>query len=359
MTMRLHLRKELILFIALCVGFAVLPFFVSGDAVLMQLLILCLIYAIVATAWDLVMGVAGLFTFGQIAFMAAGAYASAIISMRLGVSPWLSLIVAGAITAVVGLVVGLLCLRLEGDYVALLTFAIQLLMAPFIISAWGKWVGTGGNEGLYGIPPYAIGGFRFTPLDYSPWLYAALGLFIVCMVITYKAIYSNWGRAFVALRDSPKFAKGLGINEFKYKLLVFALSATLTGFAGAFYAHYTGVLSVRLINGLDLFLMLLVMQVVGGMGRFPGAAVGAVVITFINQWLSFADSYRSMVFGAAIVLLVIFFPQGILGAIWPDDRSSSGLGGLGKRIQAKVPKRKPKGGAVGDTVPPKGEEAAT
>ena len=365
---RLRLRKQLVLFIVMCVVFALLPLVKGEDPIFMQLLILCLIYAIIATAWDLVMGVAGLFTFGQIAFMAVGAYASAIISMRLGVSPWLSLIVAGFITAIVGIVVGLLCLRLEGDYVALLTFAIQLLMAPFIISAWGKWIGTGGNEGLFGIPVYSWFGKRFTALDYGPWFYVALLLFVVCMLITYKVIYSNWGRAFVALRDSRDFAKGLGINEFKYKLLVFALSALLTGVAGAFYAHYTGVLSVRLINGLDLFLILLVMQVVGGMGRFPGAAIGAVVITFINQWLSFADSYRSMVFGAAIVLLVIFFPQGVLGAVWPEG-GGSGLGGLGTRVRQRLFKPKEKGAAVADGVsakatpppgiPAKGEEAAT
>ncbi len=148
--------------------------------------------------------------------------------------------VAACISAVVGAVVGLICLRLRGDYVALLTFAIQLLLAPFIISDWGKALGTGGTKGLVGIPRLSVGGYEFQSLELRPWFYAALGLFVVGLLVIYLAMRSNWGRAFVALRDSPRFAKGLGVNEFKYKLLVFALSALLTGLAGAFYVHYTG-----------------------------------------------------------------------------------------------------------------------
>lgn len=328
------MRKELALFLAIIVILALLPLGLSGNAVVMQLLILCMLYAVIAAAWDLVMGVAGLFTFGQIAFMVIGAYASAIFCMRLGLSPWLAMLVGACIAAVVGVIVGLLCLRLKGDYVALLTFAIQLLLAPFLISDLGAKLGTGGTKGLVGIPPLAIGGYKFKPLELRPWFYVALGLFVVCLYAIYRAINSNWGRAFVALRDSPRFAKGLGVNEFKYKLLVFALSALITGLTGAFYAHYTGVLSVRLLNSLDLFLMLLIMQVVGGMGRFPGAAIGAFLITFVNEWLRFAESYRPMVFGAAIILLVIFFPQGILGLVWPQ-----GPAGPFQRLGAQVRRR--------------------
>ena len=328
------MHKELGLFLVMVVIIALLPLGLSGNAVVMQLLILCMIYAVIAAAWDLVMGVAGLFTFGQIAFLAIGAYGSAIVSMRLGLSPWLAMPIAACITAVVGVLVGLLCLRLKGDYVALLTFAIQLLLGPFIISDLGAKLGTGGTKGLVNIPPLSMGSYRFKPLQLTPWFYVALGLFVLCMYVMYRAIHSNWGRAFVALRDSPRFAKSLGVNEFKYKLLVFALSALITGLAGAFYVHYTGVLSVRLLNGLDLFLMLLIMQVVGGMGRFPGAAVGAFIITFVNEWLRFAESYRPMVFGGAIILLVVFFPQGILGLIWPQ-----GPGGPLQRFGAQVRRR--------------------
>lgn len=307
------MRKELsILFIiTLLLGLA--PFFLHNNLVVMQILIMVLIYAVVASGWDLMMGYAGIFTFGQIAFMAIGAYSSAILSMQLGISPWLSMLAGGTIAMVIGFIVGLSCLNLEGDYVALITFAIQLLLGPFLLSDMGKAIGTGGTSGLILIPSLSIGGYTFNALELAPWFYVALGIFIISHLIIYRIIFSHWGMAFVALRDNKDFAKSLGVNDFKYKMLVFVVSAFLTGVIGGFYAHYTGVLSVRLINGLDLFLMLIIIQVVGGQGLFPGAVIGTLIITFINQALQGLDSYRPIILGALIILLVILFPKGIMG----------------------------------------------
>jgi branched-chain amino acid transport system permease protein len=114
------------------------------------------------------------------------------------------------------------------------------------------------------------------------------------------------------------FANSIGINDFKYKLIVFGISSFLTGMIGGVYAHYVGMLSTRLL-GLDLFLILMVMLVLGGMGRFPGALLGAFIAVFISEWLRPLETYRNVVFGAMVVLLVIFMPQGITGLLFSGD----------------------------------------
>ena len=114
--------------------------------------------------------------------------------------------------------------------------------------------------------------------------------------------------------EEPKEKKK--ITEKQLKLIVFGISSVITGTIGAVYAHYVGMLSTRLL-GLDLFLILMVMLVLGGMGRFPGALLGAFIAVFISEWLRPLETYRNVVFGAMVVLLVIFMPQGITGLLFP------------------------------------------
>ena len=144
----------------------------------------------------------------------------------------------------------------------------------------------------------------------------ALCLSLISLVVIYKIIHSTWGLAFVAVRDSELFANSLGIDDFKYKLMVFGISAFLTGAIGAFYAHYVGMLSTRIL-GLDLFLILMVMLVVGGMGRFPGALIGSFIAIFLSEWLRPLETYRMVIFGAIVIVLVLFLPQGVTGVLFP------------------------------------------
>lgn len=307
-------RQDLAVLLVLFAVLAVLPVFVGGDRVVMHLLILCLIWAIVAAAWDLMMGFAGIFTFGQVAFFVVGAYASAILSMNLGVVPWLSMPIAAVVAAAVGVLIALPCLRLKGAYVALATFALHMILEPLIKSDIGRAIGTGGSQGMIGIPPLAIGDYQFNSMDRIPWFYTALVLALVALVVIYRIIHSRWGLAFIAVRDSTPFARSLGIDDFRYRLLVFGASAFITGFAGAFYAHYVSVLSTRIL-GLDLFLMLMVMLVIGGLGRFPGAVFGAFITVFLDHWLQPLDTWRPVIFGAIVVVLVVGMPGGVVGLL--------------------------------------------
>lgn len=320
---KIILRRDLLILIGVFAALSVVPLFVSSNLSLMNLLITCLIWAVVAAAWDLIMGFAGIFTFGQVAFFVIGAYTSAILATRHGLSPWLGIPIGGLFTAVIGVLVALPCLRLKGAYVALMTFAVHMILAPLLTSDLGRAIGTGGTQGIIGVPPLSLGGYQFSTLQLVPWFYAALVLALVALLIIYRIIHSPWGLAFVAVRDSQVLASSLGVDEFKYKLMVFGISAFLTGTMGAFYAHYVGVLSTRIL-GLDLFLILLVIIVLGGMGRFPGAVIGAFVAVFLGEFLRPLEVYRPVIFGAAVVFLVLFVPQGAIGLLlgnrWPWRR---------------------------------------
>ena len=329
-------RRDLILLLVIYAVLCLLPIGVHSNMHLMNLLITCLIWAVVAASWDLIMGFAGIFTFGQVAFFVFGAYASAMVTRNGGISPWLGIFLAASFAGLFGVLVGLPCLRLKGAYVALVTFAVHMILEPFLKSNAGRAIGTGGSQGILSIPPLTLGGYEFTSLSPVPWFYTALGLSLLALLVIYWVIKSPWGLAFVAVRDSGLFARSLGVDDFKYKLAVFGLSAALTGMIGAFYAHYVGMLSTRIL-GLDLFLLLMVMLVVGGMGRFPGAFIGAFVTIFFSEALRPLESWRMLIFGAVVILVVIFFPRGIAGLLFPVK----GKGSLQRQVPPERARRAP------------------
>ncbi len=289
---------------------ALLPLGLGGNQFVMGILILCLIWGAVTTNWDLLMGYGGIFSFGQIAFFTIGAYGSALIAKNFGISPWLTMWAGGSIAALVGFLIGLPCLRLKGVYPAVVTFALHETLAPVIRA--GEPIGTGGAGSMVGIPPLAIGDFVFSVTNRVPYYYVALGIFIGIMVATYLIIHSRFGLGFVALRDASPAAKSLGVDDYRAKLILFATSAFMTGLMGGFYAHYLQLLS-HYILGLDNFVLALVILVIGGLGRFPGAAIAAFIFTFLNEALRPLETGRAIVLGSIVIAAIIATPQGIMG----------------------------------------------
>lgn len=317
--MIMKLTKDLKVLLLIYLILLLVPIFVHTDLYLMNILIMCLIWSVVAASWDLIMGFSGIFTFGQIAFFVIGAYSSAILTQTFDLSPWLGMPFGGVVAGLTGLLVGLPCLRLKGAYVALVTFAVHMILAPLLKSDLGRALGTGGSQGILTIKPLHFWGYSFSSMEPLPWFYTALFISLLCLLAVYRIIHSNWGLAFTAIRDAEPFAKSLGINGFKYKLVVFGITSFLTGIIGGFYAHYVGVLSTRIL-GLNLFLILMVMLVIGGLGRFPGAVIGAYLATFLSEWLRPMGNYRMLIFGGLVVLLVVYMPQGIAEILFPQDK---------------------------------------
>jgi branched-chain amino acid transport system permease protein len=305
------------------VGALALAGSVISDSYIQHVLILCFLWCMVAAAWDLTLGYAGIFNYAQIALFAFGAYATGMLSLKLGLPPLASVLLATALTGLLGLLIALPCLRLQGEYVALFTFSIHLAMPPLIQLA--KPLGTGGTMGLLGIPPLDVFGLTFGPSNKLGWYYLALAAAAISVYAVYFGVLkSRTGMAFVALRDSPGFARSLGVNAFQYKLLAFTLSALLTGFAGALYAHYTSVVTPKIL-GNEFILLVIVMMAIGGIGRFPGAVLGAFVITILNELLRDAGTYRLLILGILVVLTLLLLPNGLV-SLWERLRRITGKG---------------------------------
>jgi branched-chain amino acid transport system permease protein len=310
-TMKMIPRK---LFIALTVllVFALLPLFLRDNLYAIHILIMCFIWAILASAWDLTNGYAGVFNLAQIVFFVCGGYTSGMLAVYLGISPWVGILTGGITAALLGIVIALPCLRVKGVYAALVTLGLDLLTAPLI--ARSACFGTGGTEGLQDIPPLRLGEYVFSALDKIPWYFAALAISSLSLIAIYKIIHSPVGLAFVALRDGDRLAKSLGVNEYKYKLIAFGLAGFFAGIAGSFYVHYVGIVSPR-IMALDVFLIALLMMELGGIGRFPGAAIGAFTIIPLAEFLRLTGMFRFVVLGAIIVLIIVIMPQGLMGIV--------------------------------------------
>lgn len=303
--------------LAILAGFyslmAILPIFI-GSADHMNILIMILIWAVVASCWDVIMGFAGIISFGQVAFYVVGAYSSAILSVSHGVPPVLSILLAGIITGIFGIIVGLPCLKLAGHYVALVTFALHMALVPFLRGPLGRAIGSGGSQGILTIPPINLFGYAFNSDHLVPFFYLTLVLTIAFTLVLAVVIKSYWGQAFLVIKDSERFASSLGVCSYKYKLMVFALTSFITGIFGALYAHYVGMLSTKML-GMDVFTLLMIMMVVGGIGRFPGVVIASAITVTIYQLLAPLGSYRPQIMGAIVILLVLILRHGIMGMV--------------------------------------------
>ncbi len=305
--------RHMAVIIGICYGtMAILPLFVGDIRFIMNIMIMCLIWAVVASCWDLIMGFAGIFSFGQVAFFVMGAYCSGILAIEHHVPPVLAILLAGGFTAVMGVLVGLPCLKLAGPYIALVTFGVHMALQPTLRGKIGIALGSGGSVGLLTIPPVSLFGYTFSSANMIPTFYLTLLLSLACVLVIMFAIKSHWGVAFLALKDSQDFAMSLGISAFKYKLMVFALTSFLTGIIGAYYGHFYGVLSYRMLD-LDLFSILMVMMLVGGLGHFPGAVFGAFLVVAGSELMAPLGAYRAVTMGALVVILVLALPNGVMG----------------------------------------------
>jgi branched-chain amino acid transport system permease protein len=308
-----NIRKNLST-ISLLLVLAILPILFHNNNHIMNILILCLIWGVVAASWDLILGYANLFSFGHLSFFVIGGYASGLLAKYVGLSPWLGYIAGGIAAAIIGFLIGIPCLRLKGMYLAIVTFSLNFVLPTLIVWAGpGKFenFSTGGSWGLTRIPAPSLFGYVFTRQELVPWYYLSLVFFILFLSIIYIIIKSNIGLAFIALRDAEPQAKSLGVNEYKYKLLVFAISAFIAGSAGAYYASYFALISPASMN-LDVFLIVLVMVLFGGLGVFPGAAIGAFIITIVNELLRPTLEWRLVILGTIVILTMMFMPKGIM-----------------------------------------------
>ena len=300
-------KNALLLGVVLVLG--LLPIALQGNARILSILIAALMWGVLASAWDLSMGYARVFSFGHIAFFTIGGYTAALTALHLGISPLAAISLGGVTAAIFGLLIGLLCLRLTGVYIAMVTFGLHMVLQTVIY--WARDV-TRGKSGLTGFAPLQLGQYILSPSYPVFSYYIILGIFILLLFIIYRVINSSIGLAFVALRDAEPYAKSLGVIEYKYKLIVFGISAFIAGLVGAIYTYFYGIISPVMLD-IPIFLMVLIMLMLGGLGRFPGAVIGAFVITFATEALRPLMWWRFVALGAMVVAVMVFMPQGLMG----------------------------------------------
>ena len=310
-----------------------LPIALQGNARILNVLIAALMWGVLASAWDLCIGYARVFSFGHLAFFTIGAYTAGLTARQLGIPPEAAIPLGGVTAAIFGLVIGLLCLRLHGVYIAMVTFGLHMVLQTVII--WARDV-TGGKTGVTGFAPLQIGQYIFSPSYPFFSYYIALGIFILLLFIIYRVINSPIGLAFVSLRDSELFAKSLGINAHRYKLIVFSVSAFIAGLIGAVYIHFYGIIAPVTLD-VHIFLMVLIMLILGGLGRFPGAVIGAFVITFVTEALRPLLFWRFVALGAIVVAVMVTMPGGLMAV--PEKIMSFSRRIFGRRhVEKEAPK---------------------
>ena len=301
------LRKNAFMLGALLV-LALLPIALRGNAHVLNILSACLIWGVVASAWDLSIGYASVWSFGHIAFFVIGGYTGAMTVMYLGIPPEAAIPLGGVAAAVIGILIALPCLRLHGIYIAMVTFGVHLVLSTFILR-WRDY--TFGATGLSGFERIQLGQYVFSRSVPFFSYYVIFGVSVLLLFIIYRVINSTIGLAFVGLRDSEPFAKSLGINEYKYKLIVFGISAFIAGLMGALYTSFYGTVSPFMLE-VSTFLMVLIMLMLGGLGRFPGAVIGAFVITVLSEALRPLVLWRFVILGAIVITVMIAMPQGLM-----------------------------------------------
>ena len=288
-----------------------------------------LVFIIATMGLNLTVGYAGQKSLGHAAFFGIGAYTVAIF-LKAGLSFWLGLPVAALFCFVVGLALGFPALRVQTIYLAFATLGFNT--ALWLVMRNEEWL-TGGTFGINNIARPMLGSLS---LDRNlPYYYLVLAFTLVLAALLWALLRSPWGKAFTALRDNPIRAESLGIDTRGYTLLSFAIGAVYAGIAGGLYASQVQFIDPALFT-VGSSIMMYLMVVVGGPGYFFGPLLGSAVGVILPEWLRFAQAWYLLIFGAAVVLLMIWLPDGLLSL--PDRlraRRQSRLESAARQAAAK------------------------
>lgn len=283
-----------------------LPFTVANSYILHIFITVC-IYIVLALSLNLVTGYAGQLVLGHAAFYGIGAYAGALLMLHFHINFFIALLLSAAITAVFGFLLGLPALRLRGDYLAIVTLGFGEIVRLVFVN-W-KDV-TRGPAGLPGIPSPELFGITIT--GRIAFYYMALIIAILTIFFMMRLINSGIGMAMQTVKDDEIAADAIGIQPKKYKLMAFVLSSAMAGFIGCFYGSYLSYISPTAFV-YNTSMTILTMVVLGGLGSIMGSILGAGVLVIIPEALRFLNDYRMLIFGALMVFMMIYKPEGFWG----------------------------------------------
>jgi branched-chain amino acid transport system permease protein len=266
-------------------------------------------WALFAVALDLLLGYTGLLSFGHAAFWGSAAYTSGLVALHTGL-PFPVAVLAGAgVAAALSVPIGFLAVRRTGIYFAMVTLAFAQ-MIYFIVNQWGDL--TGGENGLQGIPREFFGVDLSDPFYFY---YCGLPIILCGLFVAWRVVRSPFGRVLVAIRDNPARARALSYPVDRYKLLVFVLSATLSGLAGGLFAINHGLVSLQEVNWTTSGKVVM-MVVLGGIGTLWGGVIGAALVVELEDYLATAGfEGTGLVTGTVFVVVVLLFRRGLWGTV--------------------------------------------
>ncbi|MCH5276546.1 MAG: branched-chain amino acid ABC transporter permease [Desulfovibrionaceae bacterium] len=267
------------------------------------------LYVMLALGLNIAVGIAGQLVLGYAAFYAIGAYTYGLLNQYFGLGFWVCLPVGGCLAAVAGLLLGFPVLRLQGDYLAIVTLGFGEIVRLLL----NNWMDiTGGSQGVANIPRPSLFGITLSSDQSMAYVYyLTLAAMIVTIVVVARIKDSRVGLALRALRDDEIASEAMGIDLRMVKLQAFALGSCWAGFAGVLLAARINFISPPSFTFMESA-MILSMVVLGGMGSISGVVVAALVLTLAPEYLRALSAYRMLVFGALMVLMMIFRPQGLI-----------------------------------------------
>jgi len=271
-----------------------------------------LLYIVLGLGLNIVVGLAGLLNLGYVAFCAVGAYAYALLNYHFGLGFWAALPIGALLAAFFGILLGFPVLRLRGDYLAIVTLGFGEIIR-LILENWNAF--SFGPSGISNIPRPGFFGIELSLQNVTIYIYyLMIGLCLFTILVVNRLQDSRIGRAWIALREDELACEAMGVDTTGAKLTAFALGATWAGMAGVILAAKTTFINPASFTFLESA-MILSIVVLGGMGSIPGVILGALLLMLLPEYLRVFNDYRMLLFGATMVLMMVFRPQGMITAV--------------------------------------------
>lgn len=274
-----------------------------------SIMVSALIYVILALGLNIVIGLGGMLHLGYAAFYAIGAYTYALLNHYFGVNFWVALPLGALMSAVFGILLALPVLRLRGDYLGIVTLGFAEIIRLVLVNWDALTLGPAGvknipRPGFFGLDLNTNGALNLT-------YFICLVLVVLTIVAMNRLENSRIGRQWISLREDDIAARAMGVNTVRAKVAAFSIGAVWAGLAGVLFAAKTTFINPGSFEVWES-VMILSMVVLGGMGSIPGVIVGALILTLLPEWMRFLSDYRMLLFGAVMVIMVVFKPAGLI-----------------------------------------------
>jgi len=298
-----YLQKMIILIVGL-IGLIVLPIVIDSTYIL-HIVISCFMYSCLTLSLNLIIGWSGQFSLGHVCFYGMGAYITTILTKFAGMNFFLAMLISVTFTVGFSALLCLPTLKLRGDYIAVVTLGFGEVFRLFLTNAVNI---TRGPAGIPSIPKPVLFGLVIS--GKTMFYYFGLIMLIIFVVVMVRLNNSGFGMSLLTVNEDDVVAVSLGINPMKYKLIAFAIGAGMAAFVGGFYASYMRMIAPTSFAYAESIKMVS-MVVLGGLGSIPGSLLGASLLTALPEFLRSFSNYRMVIYGAAMVIMMIFKPDGL------------------------------------------------